>query len=459
MNVYDSEQIERGLKPLGYKVTPFMELADLIIVNTCAIREKAEQKAFSFLGRLARFKRKKPRLIIGVGGCVAQQEGESILGRAPHLDLVFGTHTISRLPRIIEQIELKRCRIIDVEMSAEIDESLSELGFPYNGKAARFVTIMHGCDNYCSYCVVPFVRGRETSREPGKIIKEIENLVESGVREVTLLGQNVNSYGKKEGLCSFTELLFRVNEIDDLKRIRFTTSHPKDLSDDLIMAFKNLDKLCKHIHLPVQSGSNRILKRMNRKYTRELYLDKVDRLRNMCPDIAITSDFIVGFPGETRADFKETMDLIKKVEYDSLFAFKYSDRPNAPAAHFPDKTTEPEKKDRLQKLLELQEYYTTRSNQALEGSIETVLVEGTSKKQGEVDIQNEDQDVQWTGRTSTNKIVNFVQEKGSVPCGEIVTGKFLSVMIERAFSHSLWGKPIWIETSHFGLKGEESYVA
>ena len=379
MNVYDSEQIARGLKSLQYEMTPFLEKADLIIVNTCAIREKAEQKVFSFLGRLAGLKKKRPDLIIGVGGCVAQQEGAKILKRVPYLDLVFGTNAIDRLPNAIQAILSKKCRIVDIEMSDQI----KELDFITNGvdktEVSRFVTIMQGCDNYCTYCVVPYVRGRETSREPENIINEIRRLVESGVREVTLLGQNVNSYGMKEGLCTFPELLRRINDIDGLLRIRFTTSHPKDLSENLIHAFKDLDKLCHHIHLPIQSGSNRILKRMNRKYTREIYLDKVDKLRNTCPGIAITSDIIVGFPGETKTDFQETLDLIRTVEFDGLFAFKYSDRPNASAARFSDKILEDEKKQRLQQVLDLQDQFTTRKNKTLKDSIQSVLVEGFSK--------------------------------------------------------------------------------
>lgn len=459
MNVYDSEQIAKVLQPSGYALTRAMEKADLIVVNTCAIREKAEHKAFSFLGRLAGLKQKKPGLIIAVGGCVAQQEGEKILERAPHIDLAFGTHAITRLPRTIQQIATKKYRVCDVEMSETIDESPSEMGVQNDGKATRFVTIMRGCDNYCAYCVVPYVRGRETSRNPLKIIEEIEGLVESGVREVTLLGQNVNSYGKKEGLCTFPKLLYMINEIDGLVRIRFTTSHPKDLSDDLIGAFKDLDKLCSHIHLPVQSGSDRILERMNRNYTRTLYLEKIDKLRRACPDIAITSDFIVGFPGETENDFHETLSLIKRVEYDSIFAFKYSDRPNAPAARFSDKISEAEKKERLHKLLEFQEKYTIRSNRSLVGSTQLVLVDGASKKQDGTGLQIGDKDAQWTGRTSTNKVVNFPGRRNPDADDNIVTGKLVDVRIDKAYPHSLWGKPVWVETTGLGLKGEGSYVA
>ncbi|MBW2563716.1 MAG: tRNA (N6-isopentenyl adenosine(37)-C2)-methylthiotransferase MiaB, partial [Deltaproteobacteria bacterium] len=439
MNVYDSDKIANSLLSLNYKATENLKKADLIIVNTCAIREKAEQKVFSFLGRLAGLKRIKPGLIIGVGGCVAQQEGKKILERVPYLDVVFGTHAIPRLPGIVKRVELKKIRIVDIGMTDQIVEiesvADSQENGSENGKVSDFVTIMQGCDNYCTYCVVPYVRGRETSRNPEKIINEIEGLVNSSVREVTLLGQNVNSYGKKEGLCSFSELLALVNEIDGILRIRFTTSHPKDLSDDLIFAFKENEKLCRHIHLPVQSGSDRVLKRMNRKYSRTLYLEKIDKLRNICPDISITSDFIVGFPGETNADFKETLDLIKTVEYEGLFAFKYSDRPNAKATLFSQKISDQEKKERLKKLLDLQEVISRKKNQALVGSTQEILVEGYSKKMSSVLPRagktkiNESllNNIQWTGRTSTNKIVNFNLESSSVSCGETFTGSIVNV--------------------------------
>ncbi len=452
MNVYDSDKIANSLLSLNYKATENLKKADLIIVNTCAIREKAEQKVFSFLGRLAGLKRKKPGLIIGVGGCVAQQEGKKILERVPYLDVVFGTHAIPRLPEIVERVELKKSRIVDIGMTDQIVEIESVADSLENGpkgrKVSDFVTIMQGCDNFCTYCVVPYVRGRETSRSPEKIVNEIEGLVNSGVREVTLLGQNVNSYGKKEGLCSFSELLALVNEIDGILRIRFTTSHPKDLSDDLIYAFKENEKLCRHIHLPVQSGSDRVLKRMNRKYTRALYLEKIDKLRNICPDISITSDFITGFPGETKADFKETLDLIKTVEYEGLFAFKYSDRPNAKATLFAQKIPDQEKKERLKKLLDLQEVISRKKNQALVGSTQEILVEGFSKKMssvlpraGETKINESlPNNIQWTGRTSANKIVNFNLESSSVSCGETFTGSIVNVEIEKAFTHSLWGE-------------------
>ena len=458
MNVYDSAQIAMRLAALGYEQTPSMARADVIIVNTCSVRAKAEQKAFSLLGRLAAMKRYKKRLIIGIGGCVAQQEGKRILERVAAVDLVFGTQAIDRLPRLLQQIEAKRCRIVDVAMDEvpEIPESVA--GPRTDRQVSKFVTIMRGCDNHCAYCVVPYVRGRESSRWPESVLREIRALVENGVREVTLLGQNVNSYGKKQHLCSFAELLSKINAIDGLLRIRFTTSHPKDLSPDLIMAFKSLDKLCSHIHLPVQSGSNRVLKRMNRKYTREQYLDKVAKLRDTCPQIAITSDVIVGFPGETDGDFEQTLDLVKAVEYDGLFAFQYSDRPHAPAAELPDKITEPVKSKRLQILLDLQQQFTKQKNQALVGSTQLILIDGLSKKQGSDPIATDDQTRQWTGRTFTNKIVNFSLD-GMPTCHENLIGRMVDVRIDKALSHSLFGKATNLEPAGGGLKGVENHAA
>jgi tRNA-2-methylthio-N6-dimethylallyladenosine synthase len=439
MNVYDSERIAGGLSPLGYRQVSEPESADLVILNTCAIREKAEQKVFSFLGRMAGLKRKNPELIIGVGGCVAQQEGRKILDRAPYLDLVFGTHAVSRLPVLIQLVETTGRRLVDVALSDTIQESPVYTDSPNLNQISRFVTIMQGCDNYCTYCVVPYVRGREMSRSPERILSEIQALADSGIREVTLLGQNVNSYGKKEGLCDFSELLTRVNEIAGLLRIRFTTSHPKDLSESLIATFNRLDKLCRHIHLPVQSGSTRILSRMNRKYTRDMYLDKIARLRNACPDIAITSDIIVGFPGETPEDFEDTLSLIRQVAYDGLFAFMYSDRPNAPAAHFPEKISEAEKAGRLQQVLELQETITLEKNQSLVHSDQVILVEGISQRMSAHEA-TPDAAPQWYGRTPGHKIVHFPEPESLSASGNI--GRLKTIRIEKAFSHSLWGRPI-----------------
>lgn len=459
MNVYDSEQIAARLAALGYQQTAILELADIVIVNTCTIRAKAEQKAFSFLGRLARLKVKKPGLIIGVGGCVAQQEGEKIFKRIPHIDLVFGTQAIERLSLLVKKIEDKRCRIVDVKPAQNPDLIGALPANRPDSSVSRFVTIMRGCDNFCTYCVVPHVRGREISRHPDNIIEEIRGLVQSGVKEVTLLGQNVNSFGKKEGLCSFPELLSRVNKIEGLLRIRFTTSHPKDFNSDLINAFLTNEKVCDHIHLPVQSGSDRILRRMNRKYTRELYLDKINKLRDTCPGIAITSDIIVGFPGETDADFNETIELLRTVEFDGLFAFVYSDRPNAPAAQFKNKVSERQKRKRLQILLDLQEKFTKVKNQLLVGSTQPILVESISKKQSSGSLDVVHSKVQWTGRTSTNKIVNFCHGANSQSGADIFPGKIIHTRIQKAYAHSLWGKPLEIESAAGGLKGEESYAA
>lgn len=453
MNVYDTRRIIAGLQAIGYHHTPDMEQADLIIVNTCSIREKAEQKAFSFLGRLASFKKKKPGLIVGVGGCVAQQEGRAILKRVPFVDIVFGTHAVGRLPARIAEMEKHHQQIVDIEFSDTIEPirpSTTDMNPPVSG----FVTIMRGCDNFCTYCIVPHVRGREISRRPEEILNEIKAYADSGMREITLLGQNVNSYGKKEGLCPFPELLEKVNRIDGISRIRFTTSHPKDLSDDLIQCFATLDKLCNHIHLPVQSGSNKILKKMNRKYTREQYLEKIEKLRTACPDIAVTSDMIVGFPGETDSDFQDTLNLMKTVAFDGLFAFSYSDRPHAPAVHFTEKVSETDKKARLQQLLDLQETYTRAGNKTLEGKIESVLVEGPGKKQPASGPDVAVDENQWTGRTSTNRIVNFIWKENTLHGTPLTPGEIILIKINRALSHSLWGEPVHPGISSQNIKGE-----
>jgi tRNA-2-methylthio-N6-dimethylallyladenosine synthase len=459
MNVYDSEQITERLHRLGYVTEARVEEADLVIINTCSIREKAEQKAFSFLGRLAKMKREKPRLMVGVCGCVAQQEGHKIIERMPHVDFVLGTQAIDRLPAAIERIERHRSRIVDVDMAQEIRKTvdISASGKPH--EVSRFVTIMHGCDNFCTYCVVPYVRGRETSRSPENIISEIRSLVGNGAREVTLLGQNVNSYGLKQDLCDFPTLLKQINDIDGLFRFRFTTSHPKDLSDDLIAAFQSMEKLCHHIHLPVQSGSNDVLARMNRRYTREKYLEMVAKLRETCPEIAITSDIIVGFPGETRADFEQTKALIEQVEFDSLFAFIYSDRPNAPSGRFKGKVTEEEKKQRLQVIFDLQAHITQKIHARMQGTLQEVLVEGYSKQQANENRGRVPDAVQWTGRTTGNKIVNFIQNTGLCIDTNLEIGKMVRVMIERTFPHSLWGSVVTFDSGHSLAKGEESYAA
>jgi tRNA-2-methylthio-N6-dimethylallyladenosine synthase len=407
-------------------------------------------------------KKKNPKLIICIGGCVAQQLGEKIFKRVPFIDVVFGTHAIGRLPDLIKRVEQESIRLVDVGASDGIELFDTPAVFSDEGKVSRFVTIMQGCDNYCTYCVVPYVRGCEQSRHPDNIIDEIQSLVRSGVREVTLLGQNVNSYGRKEGLCTFPELLERVNAVDGLSRIRFTTSHPKDLSSELCRAFRDLSKLCSHIHLPVQSGSNRILKRMNRRYHRERYLEKITELREFTPGIAISSDFIVGFPGESVEDFEQTLDLIRTVQYDSLFAFKYSDRPGAPAADFDDKVPEKEKDVRLKAVLALQNDITLKNHRSLVGSTQQVLVEGLSKKMFPIADQTGDQkgtDVQWNGRTPSNRIVNFEKGPRFRQFDGDLTGRLVRVNIQVAYAHSLRGTLESIEPAPFNLKGDHSYAA
>jgi tRNA-2-methylthio-N6-dimethylallyladenosine synthase len=439
MNVNDSDRILRSLETIGCRPTPFVEDADLVLVNTCAIRAKAEQKAFSFIGRLAKMKRRRPELVIGVGGCVAQQEGERILARMPLVDFVFGTHAIARLPRIVATVIQEGRRVVDVDLQTAMEEEDLSRGFGTGNDISRFVTIMRGCDNYCTYCVVPHVRGRETSRPPERIVAEIEALVASGVREVTLLGQNVNSYGRKEGLCSFAELLERVHRIQGLWRIRFTTSHPKDLSDELVQAFGRLERLCPHIHLPVQSGSDEVLRRMHRQYTVARYRERVEALRRARPEMAITSDVIVGFPGERSWDFEATRVLVREVEFDGLFAFMYSDREVAPASRFSGKLPEVEKRARLAELLALQEGITILRNQRLIGSRQEVLVEGASSRPGLA--RGGQAAAEWTGRTPTNKIVNFAPTPQATAGCQLDTGHMVTVRIESAFAHSLWGVP------------------
>ncbi len=433
MNTYDSEKLFSILRRSGYNKTDSFDKADIVICNTCSVREKAQEKAFSFLGRITEKKRKKPHLISIMAGCVAQQEGDAVFKRIPSLDIVLGTQAFERLELHIKSIQNGKSHITDIDTSSSIYESMPDFKCLEKNKVSRFVTIMQGCDNFCTYCIVPYVRGRERSRSPESIVKEISMLADSGVKEVTLLGQNVNSYGKKEKICSFPELLSKIALIDGIKRIRFATSHPKDLSDELIYAMKDLDKVCNHLHLPVQSGSNKILKKMSRGYTRENYLERISKLRENCPGIALSSDMIVGFPGETEDDFNETLSIVKQVEFDGLFAFAYSDRPNAPAVKFSGKIGETEKMARLNKLLDLQESYTEKKNQAMQGKIEPVMVEGKSLKKRHFS-EGENSDIpQMTGRTDSGKIVHF--------CGENINpGDFVNIKIKNAYPHSLWGE-------------------
>ena len=432
MNTYDSERLFILLRTLGYEKTDVLEKADLVICNTCSVREKAQEKAYSFLGRMTRKKQRRPGLVTVMAGCVAQQEGREAFRRVPSLDMVLGTRAYERLPGHIRSIRTGSVQICDTGDSGGIFEALPDTPLLDEPKVCRFVTIMQGCDNFCTYCVVPHVRGRERSRTPESIVEEVTVLAESGVREVTLLGQNVNSYGRKEGILSFAGLLERVAEVPGIARIRFATSHPKDLSAELIRAMGDLDKVCNHLHLPVQSGSDRILKKMNRGYSREDYLDRVSRLREACPGIALTSDMIVGFPSESESDFRQTMDLVRQVEFDGIFAFAYSDRPNAPAVKFPDPVPEEEMLRRLNELLEFQETVTEARNRELIGRVVPVLGEGESRKK-RAGLEETDPDgIQMTGRTETSKIVHFC-------AGDARPGEIVNIKVEQAYPHSLWG--------------------
>ncbi|MCX7817300.1 MAG: tRNA (N6-isopentenyl adenosine(37)-C2)-methylthiotransferase MiaB [Syntrophales bacterium] len=425
MNVQDSEKMAALLADMGYKCADDPRRADLIIVNTCAIREKAEQKALSLLGRFQYLKKRNHRLIVGVSGCFAQKLGYSFLERMPHLDFVLGTQNIHKLPDVIAEVQENKSKVVKTELYDTLP-AVRNVACPVDGKVTAFVTIMQGCNNFCTFCVVPYLRGREMSRPWRDIVDEVRFLVKHGVKEVTLLGQNVNSYGSDLGEReTFVGLLKRICEVEGLERLRFTTSHPKDLSAELINCFGKLHPLCEHIHLPVQSGSNRILERMNRKYTREDYLDKVNRLRDVCPEIAISSDVIVGFPGETEKDFELTLDLMEKIKFDNLFSFKYSRREGTAAASLDDQVPEEAKSRRLSMLQKLQDSHTMERNKAWEGRVVEVLVEGTSK--------NDPKEV--TGRTRQNKIVNF-------PGDAQLRGKLLNVRITEAFLHSLRGEII-----------------
>ncbi|WP_223909868.1 tRNA (N6-isopentenyl adenosine(37)-C2)-methylthiotransferase MiaB [Geobacter sp. AOG1] len=422
MNVSDSEKIVTLLKGLGYNPTTESSQADLIILNTCSVRAKAEQKVYNILNNYKGLKRQNRRLILGVGGCVAQQEGERLLAKVPHLDLVFGTHNLHQLPALVRGAEAGQ-RQAEV---AFIDTETRLNLFPADeteGGVTRFVTVMQGCDNFCAYCIVPHVRGREISRRSTDILGEIAAMADRGVKEVTLLGQNVNSYGlKSQGELDFAGLLRRVAVIDGIERIRFTTSHPKDISPTLIACFAELPTLCSHIHLPAQAGSDGVLARMDRGYSRAEYLAKIAALRNARPDIHITGDMIVGFPGETDADFEQTLSLMEEVRYADLFSFLYSVRPGTKAAEFADEVPREVKQERLQRLQNLQRTMTLELNRSLVGSDQEVLVEGVSKR-GD----------QLYGRSSGNRIVNFAG-------GENLIGSLVPVTITRAYQNSLLGE-------------------
>ncbi|RUM40318.1 MAG: tRNA (N6-isopentenyl adenosine(37)-C2)-methylthiotransferase MiaB [Desulfobulbus sp.] len=435
MNERDSEVIEQLLSQSGYIPVPDAEGADLVILNTCSIRAKAEQKVFSLLGMLRKQKEKQKQLRIAVCGCVAQQEGKAIFKRMPHVDIVVGTQQIYQLPDMLNRLDQGQT---DREISCDLEKSFiippyqKLLAETQRGRLSpapveykKFVTIMQGCNNFCSYCVVPATRGREISRPVADIVEEVRLLVDDGVKEITLLGQNVNSYGCTNSVAdkatTFADLLCLVSGIPGVERLRFTSSNPQDLSKELMQCFKDLSNLCPHFHLPAQSGSNAVLKLMNRKYSRELYLEKVDALRSYCPDIAISTDIIVGFPGETERDFEQTMTLLEQVRYQGSFSFKYSDRPNTRSAHFDNKVDESVKGIRLQRFQTRQDEISLERNQELLDRTVEVLIEQVH----ETSIQS---------RTGTNHIVHFPFHSVCAP------GDTVKVKLTHAGRHSLNGE-------------------
>lgn len=330
MNENDTERLAGQLRCMGYEEGTDMESADLIFINTCCVRESAENKIYGKIGELKRLKTNNPELIIGITGCMAQKNKEKLFKRAPHIDFILGTHNVHQLIKVVKDVEESHQHVLAVIDSAE--EMPSSVPTARKGGVSAWVTIMYGCNNFCTYCIVPYVRGRERSRELKDIIKEIEELAKTGVKEITLLGQNVNSYGKDNNGADFADLLLEIDKVKGIERVRYMTSHPRDMNDKVIQAIKNSNKVCSHFHLPIQSGCNEILKKMNRGYTVEYYKDLVDKIRKAIPDAAITTDLIMGFPGETSEHFIETLELIKEIKYDAAYTFLYSKRSGTPAA-------------------------------------------------------------------------------------------------------------------------------
>ncbi|KYK94692.1 tRNA (N6-isopentenyl adenosine(37)-C2)-methylthiotransferase MiaB, partial [Aggregatibacter actinomycetemcomitans] len=419
----------------GLELTEVPEEADVLLLNTCSIREKAQEKVFHQLGRWKELKKSNPNLLIGVGGCVASQEGEHIRTRAPYVDIIFGPQTLHRLPEMINQIRGGKSAVVDISFP-EI-EKFDRLPEPRAEGPTAFVSIMEGCNKYCTYCVVPYTRGEEVSRPVDDILFEIAQLAEQGVREVNLLGQNVNAYRGPTfdgDICTFAELLRLVAAIDGIDRLRFTTSHPIEFTDDIIDVYRDTPELVSFLHLPVQSGSDHVLNMMKRGHTAIEYKSIIRKLKAVRPHIQISSDFIVGFPGETNEDFEQTMNLIAQVNFDMSFSFIYSARPGTPAADYPDDVSEEEKKQRLYLLQQRINNQAAQFSRAMLGSEQRVLVEGPSKK----DI------MELTGRTETNRIVNFQGTPDMI-------GKFVDIKITDVFTNSLRGDVVRTE-DRMGLR-------
>lgn len=425
MNENDTSRMMGLLREMEFKTALSPYDADLIIINTCSIRDKAEHKLYSILGRFKELKQKRPGLVIGVAGCVAQQSGAAIFKRAPYVDIVFGTHNVHKLKELLTASFKTAARVVATgfRSSIELDEYAHNEA-ALNGKA--YIAVMRGCDNFCSYCIVPYTRGREVSRTSSEILAEIQGLVKSGVKEITLVGQNVNSYGTNSGAdISFPALLRSASKVEGLRRVRFMTSHPKDISDELIEIFHETPVLCRHLHLPVQSGSDVILQKMRRGYTAAEYIAKARRIRAQYHDISLTSDIITGFPGETDADFEASIELIREIRFDNVFAFMYSPRPGTDAASYDGQVAHQVKASRLQRLFDAQREITEERNRLLKGSAQFVLVEGRSNRSSESDL---------FGRTACGRIVNF---KAS---DDRLIGAEVKVLITDAHQNSLRGE-------------------
>jgi len=425
MNEYDSDKMRDVLLAShGLELTDSPEQADVLLLNTCSIREKAQEKVFSAVGRWKKIKDKRPEVIIGVGGCVASQEGAALQKRAPYVDIVFGPQTLHRLPELLNQARNGQKHVVDITFP-EI-EKFDALPEPRAEGPKAYVSVMEGCSKYCTYCVVPYTRGEEVSRPLNDVIAEIETLAKQGVREIHLLGQNVNAYrgAMEDGdIASFALLLHFVAAVDGVDRIRFTTSHPLEFTDDIIEAYAEIPQLVNHLHLPVQSGSNRILAEMKRGHQREDYLEIIRKMKSVRPGISLSSDFIIGFPGETEQDFEETMALIEEVGYDFSYSFIFSPRPGTPAANFADDVSVEIKEQRLQRLQTRLTEMTMAISEGMIGTVQTILVEGVSKKNP----------LHVTGRTENNRVVNFAAHPR-------LAGQFVDVLITEALPNSLRGR-------------------
>lgn len=424
MNEHDSETMAGMLSEMGMEESLTRNEADIVILNTCSVRENADKRFFGTLGQLKHKKENNPGFIVGVCGCMMQQQHiiDTLKAKYPWVDIVFGTHNIHMLPELVKNVETENRKMFEIwEDGGDIVEGLPAKRL-YRHKA--FVNIMYGCNNFCTYCIVPYTRGRERSRKPEDIIEEVKNLVADGVVEVTLLGQNVNSYKGGEGY-DFADLIYDLNDIEQLRRIRFMTSHPKDLSDRLIQAFVDCDRLCNSIHLPVQSGSDEILRRMNRRYDHDKYLNLVRKLKASVPDITVTTDIIVGFPGETEEDFEETLRMAREVEYDSAFTFLYSIRKGTPAEKYEDQIPEEVKHERFNRLVECINETAAKKNSAYVGTVQKVLIDGRSKN----DIFT------YSGRTEGFKLVNL-------KASDELIGKIVDVKITDSNTFSLVGEMI-----------------